>query len=392
MALKAAERASVVSNAQKSAGRKRRRAQKGRAGKLAPRVNMAPGPKRNRSRRNRGGKGMRTRNLPVSNNQRRFTVPIDEQVQLVNGTVAFTQFTFAANPGNATLFPFLSRVAGNYERYEFEDLCLEYKPSASVFATVGAQGFVGISATDDALQAPPSSQQIAEVFLHSPVVETAKATSLCLKKPFMESSTKQLHFVRPNGLIPGGADPHLYDSAQFFFWTSGQANTNQIGEIRVTGRCLLTNPVLETSTTPPPQFQISQFVANAAEAVTTATPYTIKFADVTAADGFKNPLAIVNTSGSFVPPVGTYEVIVLVVSSNSGNGTGFQTQIQKNGVEVVPNARSWFVLPSGAYGSWTTNVQALVSCNGTDVITVVQLNTFSTGNSTVGGSVLFEVV
>jgi len=391
MALKAAERASVVSNAQKSAGRNRRRAQKGRAGKLAPRVNMAPGPKRKRSRRNRGGKGMRTRNLPVANNQRRFTVPIDEQVQLVSGTVAFTQFTFAVNPGNATLFPFLSRVAGNYERYEFEDLCLEYKPSASVFATVGAQGFVGISATDDALQAPPSSQQIAEVFLHSSIVETAKATSLCLKKPFMESSTKQLHFVRPNGLIPGGGDPHLYDSAQFFFWTSGQANTNQIGEIRVTGRCLLTNPVLETSTNPAPQFQVSEFSEPSnTNAFVTTNDVVLALATVVT-----NSLNVVNTTGTMVPPVGNYMVSGQVNFVMTGNVTVFSASIEKNGV-VVPSATSGLALttlPSGAYANWSQSIPPVfISCNGTDTIALHASATFSTGAATCGGFLSIEVV
>jgi len=365
------------------------------AGILARKGSAAPamGGKRKRNRRGkRNGKngGMRTRNLPVSNNQRRFIVPIDEQIQLVSGTVAFAQITFAANPGNATLFPFLSRVAQNYERYEFEDLCFEYRPSASVFATVGAQGFVGVSATDDALQAPPSSQQIAEVYLHSPIVETAKPTSLCLKKQFMESSTKQLHFVRPNGLIPGGGDPHLYDAAQFFFWTSGQANTNQIGEIRVTGKCLLCNPVLETSTNPAPQFQVGSFqqpntTTNLATTVSTILPLA-----TVGAIG----LVIPNNAGTFTPPVGNYLITAMVNFLASGNVTQFNANIQKNAA-LIPAAGlgNDSTLPSAAYPAWSAPIPPVfVSCNGTDTITLNAQTVFSTGAVTAGGYVTFEVI
>jgi len=348
-----------------------------------------------RAKRKRVNGGKRGRNTMVTTagNMRSFIIPIDEQVSVIAGTTGFGITTFAINPGNPNCFPFASRTAQNYERYEFQSLRFEYKPSASVFATVGAQGFVGVTGTMDALQATPSSQAQAEIMHHSPVVETARPTGLTFPKEFLlTKSLRERFFVRPNGSIPGGADPHLYDCGQVFIWTNGQANTNQIGEFRVTGSCKLMNPVLETSTNPPPNFEVSQFVANAAEAVTTATPYVVKFADVTPGDGFKNPLAIVNTAGSFVPPAGNYLISALIVSSNGGNGTGFQTQVQKNGAEVVPNARSWFVLPSGAYASWTNNVQAFVSCNGTDAITIVQLNTFSTSTSSVGGSVIFTVV
>lgn len=347
-----------------------------------------------RKRANRQGNGVRTRNLPVSNNMKRFTIPIDEQITLVsgnNGAFAAGVLTYALNPGNPLIFPFTSRTAQNYERYEFQDLMFSYRPSASVFATVGAQGFVGISASDDALQAPPSSQQIAEVFLHSPVVETAKPTNLRLRKVFMESSSKQMHFVRPNGLLPGGSDAHMYDCGQIFFWCDGQANTNQIGELRVTGRCLLSNPVLEVSTTPPTNNSISSFSSTAV-----ASSATTVAANVLAATVINNGLPVLNVAGIFTPPVGNYQVTVNMVLEQTVTGAAIQfaLQAQKNGANLtnvpgmangVPGVATQI---SDAFVSLTTFVNA----NGADTFQFVYTPTYTAGAPVYNAIVTWQIV
>jgi len=349
-----------------------------------------PGPRRSRGKR--GKRVARNNQVTTAGNMRSFVIPIDEQIQVVNGTTGFGIATFAINPGNPACFPFASRTAQNYERYEFQSLRFEYKPSASVFATVGAQGFVGVTGTMDALQATPSSQAQAEVMHHSPIVETARPTGLTFPKAFLETkSARECFFVRPNGSIPGGADPHLYDCGQAFFWTNGQANTNQIGELRVIGSCKLINPVLETSTNPAPQFQQAVFSEPSNTNVFASTnDVVLALATVGA-----NPLAIVNTAGQFVPPVGTYSVSGQVNFVMTGNVTVFSASIEKNGV-VVPSATAGLALttlPSGAYANWSSSIPpVVVSCNGTDAITLHGSATFSTGAATCGGFLTFEAI
>jgi hypothetical protein len=331
--------------------------------------------------------------MPVSNNTARFVVPFDEQIQLVQAnTGAFTAGLLALgiNPGNPAAFPFLSRTAKNYERYEFQDICFEYKPSAGNFADQGKLGFVGISVSDDALQAPPSTQQIAEVFLHSDIVLTSKPTSICVNKKFMESSTKQLHFVRPNGLIPGGADAHLYDCMQVFFWAVGQAAAGQIGEYRVYGHVLLCNPVLEASSLAPTNFSASQLVSSAGEAIVTATPYTVQFADTTAADGFVNNLQVVNAAGSLLLPVGNYYVEGAVrVVVTGGTATSIMVGLQKNGANVFPTNAA-FVAAVGPT-SLTLPFSGYVSVNGTDTLNV-NVNDAFTGTAAVFGHITILAV
>jgi len=168
--------------------KKRNRARKARN----PPQKSVPNPA-GRAKRKRSNKGKRGRGnmATTGGNMRSFIVPIDEQIVVVNGSTGFGISTFALNPGNPSCFPFLSRTAQNYERYEFQSLRFEYKPSASVFAVVGAQGFVGVTGTMDALQATPSSQQQAEVMHHSPIVETARPTGLTFPKTFFGNKVNE---------------------------------------------------------------------------------------------------------------------------------------------------------------------------------------------------------
>jgi len=343
-----------------------------------------------RAKRKRGNKGKRGRNNQVTTagNMRSFIIPIDEQISIISGTTGFGITTFAINPGNPISFPFASRTAQNYERYEFQSLRFEYKPSASVFATVGAQGFVGVTGTMDALQATPSSQAQAEIMYHSPIVETARPTGLTLPKEFLlTKSLRERFFVRPNGSIPGGADPHLYDCGQVFIWTNGQANTNQIGEFRVTGSLKLINPVLETSTNPAPQFQASQFTqAATVTALVSTQSVNLPLATVTA-----NGLSIVNTAGSFVLPVGSYNVSGEVDFVASGNSTVFTANLQKNGASNLE--LNSYSLPSGAYPLWTVPISPnFVTSNGTDIFVLQAQSTFSSGATTAGGFLNFVSV
>lgn len=323
---------------------------------------------------------------------RSFIVPIDEQIVVVNGSTGFGISTFALNPGNPSCFPFLSRTAQNYERYEFQSLRFEYKPSASVFAVVGAQGFVGVTGTMDALQATPSSQQQAEVMHHSPIVETARPTGLTFPKTFLETkSMREKFFVRPNGSIPGGADPHLYDCGQVFFWTNGQANTNQIGEFRVTGNVMLINPVLETSTNPSPQFQVSSFVSGATQTFVTGTP-TISLN----ATAVVNGLGIVNTAGTFVPPVGNYLVTQQLQFNDNANELLTSTMdFLKNSVSVyAAGALPSTISPTSGVTHEEGNMSSslFISANGTDAFVQFITLTGAAGALTGRTSVLWEAV
>jgi len=366
---------------------KKRRARKPR-NPQAQALLVAQVPRRNGQGRKRGRPRQRGGNaVTTAGNMRSFIIPIDEQVALISGTTGFGVAAYSLNPGNATTFPFASRTCQNYERYEFLNLRFDYKPSASVFATVGAQGFVGITGSMDALQAPPSSQQQSEVMHHSQIVETAKSTHLQLPKEFLQTkSARERFFVRPLGLIPGGADPHLYDCGQIFIWTSGQANTNQIGELRVTGSVKLSNPVLEASSSVPPQYNMSSYLqVDTVTALTSTVAAPLPLATVVV-----NGLGITQATSNFTLPAGNYMATGDVGFIASGNSTVFTGMIRKNGAAFVTNS---FGLPSGAYPLWTCTMAAFyVSSDGNDVFDLVATSTFSSGVSTAGGHLTFTSI
>lgn len=255
MALSKNERAKAVARSQKKRpNRPRPKRQRS--------TMLVPAPARNGSGRKKGQRRQRGGKITNAGNTREFRVPIDEDVGLVNGSTGFGVEVLNLNPGSPTTFPFVARIAQNYERYEFESLSFHYKPSVSVFAGAGQQGFVGIAATMDAAQAAPTAQNQADVLYHSPIVETAAPTSINIPKSFLQSkSAREKFFVRQNGNIPGGNDPHTYDCGQLFVWTNGQINTNQVGLLRVTGSVKLSNPALDFGVTAGalPNYTVSLF-------------------------------------------------------------------------------------------------------------------------------------
>lgn len=170
MALSKNGRANAVKKSQRKARRPRAKRQRS--------TMLAPAPARNGSGRKRGQRRQRGGKITNAGNTREFRIPIDEDVGIVNGGAGFEVTVLPLNPGSPTTFPFVSRIAQNYERYEFESLSFHYKPSVSVFATQGNQGFVGLAATMDIAQAAPTAQNQADVLYHSPVVETAVPTSI----------------------------------------------------------------------------------------------------------------------------------------------------------------------------------------------------------------------
>jgi len=369
---------------------KQRKPRRPRAARKNPQsqIVVASVPLRNGQGRKRGQRRQRGGNsVTTAGNMRSFIIPIDEQVALVSGSTGFAIAAYPINPGSNLAFPFASRTAQNYERYEFQNLRYEFRPSATMFATVGTQGFVGITGTMDALQAPPSSQQGCEIMLHSPIMETAKPTALSFPKQFLlTKSQREKFFVRPNGFIPGGADPHLYDCGQVFIWTNGQANTNLIGELRVVGSCKLSNPVLETSTSVPPTFNVAQFTqANTVTALTSTISIPLPLVNVTV-----NGLGISNVAGTFTLPVGNYQVSGEVDFAASGMSTVFTANLQKNG---ATNYVKTYSLPSGLYPLWSCPVTPyFVISNGTDTFQLQAQTTYSNGATTAGGTLNFNSV
>jgi hypothetical protein len=77
-----------------------------------------------------------------------------EYVQDLVGSVAFANNQFPCNPGLASTFPWLSKLAPQYESYDFESLVFEFETTSPTTAT----GTVSMAVDYDASDAAPSNQ------------------------------------------------------------------------------------------------------------------------------------------------------------------------------------------------------------------------------------------
>lgn len=169
------------------------------------------------------------------------------------GSASFSNQSMPLNPGIGTTFPWLQRVASNFEEYSFEGLVFEYRPSSgsAISSTSSALGVV-IMATDyDALNPPFVGKQQMESYEYS--TSTVPFTGAlhpveCLTKLNVLGS----QFVRGDGPLPADADLRLYDVGNFNIATVGMQSSYVVGELWVTYDVLFRKPRI------PPAIKLSE--------------------------------------------------------------------------------------------------------------------------------------
>jgi len=174
----------------------------------------------------------------------------DEYIADINGSVGFAATQYAINPGQAGTFPWGSKIAALYEKYEFTSLEFYYRREVSEFATNGQAGKVMLSVDFDASDSTPTSKQ--QVLDTEPHIDGMPCTEqLVLRVDCRQMCRQDGCFVRP-GAQPANTDIKTYDAGNFYVSTYGNTNTSVVGELRVRYKCLLSVPVLEPAGTPSP--------------------------------------------------------------------------------------------------------------------------------------------
>jgi len=260
--------------------------------------------KQSMPRRQRAGLTAKGNTKTFQRGDRSCTIVEDEYVAEVIGASTGTNFqntAYAINPGQATLFPWLSKQAAQWEKYHFNYLEFYYQREVSEYATAGTTGKVILAVDYDASDAPPATKQQMEDT--DPRVDGMPSENISLVLP-----ARRIHalyptlFVRPSGL-PGGSDIKTYDAGNLNVATQGlAANTATLGELRVRYSVTFSVPVLESSTKAPANNQVAVYVAQAEAIPTTLTNYTTLYNHSSIAGS----LGITNTSGQFLLPAGNY--------------------------------------------------------------------------------------
>lgn len=171
-------------------------------------------------------------NRTFQNDRKMLTkrVTFSETIGNLTGSSNYSVVRYAVNPGNNSLFAWLSNEAAQWEKYKFESLKFEYYPSTNVFQP-NSTGNVIMMFDSDSSEPPPIT--FAEVLNQQPSVSFMPYEKAVLNVPAKICNTiKASYYVRTGNLPPGG-DINLFDCGSFFFATQGNTNSNVIGYLKI---------------------------------------------------------------------------------------------------------------------------------------------------------------
>jgi len=205
----------------------------------------------------------------MHNNSQTIVVRHKEFIGDVLSSTGFTiQRVLDINPGNVTLFPWLSTLAQQYEEYRIRGMVYHYVPTSglAISGTNAAVGNVMIQTSYRASSTQPSDK--SEMLNEYWATDARASEDFCHP---IECSPKEnpfnVHYVR-NGAIPTSDSILMYDYGRTFVATSGNpASGNILGELWVTYEIELKKPVVSKTLT------VQSFSAQATAGINSATPF-----------------------------------------------------------------------------------------------------------------------
>jgi hypothetical protein len=159
-----------------------------------------------------------------------------EYVGAVSASITGNYATKNCNPGISSSFPWLSSIAGGYERYKFNRLEYTFVSAAAT----SERGRVGLAFQYDPSGEDPSSR--SEFFSIVPNVEEAPWEDMVLRV----SPIKELRYIRSSPITTGTTN--TYDCGKLQVLTAMNADsTTQLGELFVDYSVTLENPQFNQS-------------------------------------------------------------------------------------------------------------------------------------------------
>jgi len=139
---------------------------------------------------------------------------------LVGGTTAFAIQTFALNPGNSALFPWLSKAASNFQEYEVQGMLVEMITEASDFANLMAVGNIMMGADYNPVAPQPANKiQLLELE-YSSSVKTSSNLIMPIECAPINDSLTHLFVAIDNNY--DGTDARSFDLGNIFCCSQGQ--------------------------------------------------------------------------------------------------------------------------------------------------------------------------
>lgn len=219
----------------------------------------------------------------------------------------FNVDTYPINPGMNVVFPWLSKIAQNFESYNFRKLkfCYETEAPTSLGGTV-------VLAVDyDALDAAPASKQQALAYRSS--VRSPAWTDSCHSSVGEDLHKLKSKYVR-TGSAPATSDLKTYDVGNLFVITQGITTASAVcGELYVEYSVRLMTPVYDNN------IFLAGGAIGSAGTVSAANP----LGDTPQLDAQASNISVDDASQVTISYPGTYLAVVSTTTATTLTGFAF---------------------------------------------------------------------
>ena len=223
---------------------------------------------RKRSRRGSySSRKLRTYRASATFNKNYTIVSNREYICDINAAADFARTSFGINPGLGATFPWLSRIAANYQQYDFYKLKFIFKSTSSdaIFSTAVSSGLgVVIGATQYNASEPLfQTKDIMQNYTGSKSKKPSLSQAWKVRVKNGSNPIDKL-FVRST-TIPAGSDLKFYDLGNFSVAVQGcqvpasPALPGVIGELWVEYTCKLMKPSVGNQTLMTEMWYLSTF-------------------------------------------------------------------------------------------------------------------------------------
>lgn len=168
----------------------------------------------------------------------------------VGGSSQFKLDTYALNPGNTKLFPFLGTIAQKFQEYEVRGCLVELKTLSSDYAASLSMGAMFAAADYNVLGAAPHTKQQIENMEYASSCKPSKTLIMPIECDPRNDANTHLYVASDNNYQ--GGDKRLFDLCNIYLGSQGVPVANTpIAEIWVTYEIALFKPIITTADASP---------------------------------------------------------------------------------------------------------------------------------------------
>ena len=175
-----------------------------------------------------------------------LTVSHKEYICDVQGSTSETSFNltnYLINPGNPTLFPWLSQIAQNYDEYMFYGLIFHFRSTCTDNSTSSAQlGTLIMAANYNSSAANFVNKQQMMEYAGAVSVKISNDLQFGIECNPQKRGGNAIEYIAPNGTAPINEDAKSYMLANLQLAVNSTQSSGQIGELWCTYKVKLCKP------------------------------------------------------------------------------------------------------------------------------------------------------